>query len=618
MVFKNHLGTRIRTHIGTTIFASLLSPAVFAISVSEMEPVVQASALPTTINRYYIDAFGMSNDSRYTYYKIRNAEPNNDIPYDHTVIKDRFTNNAYTIDGSTSDFSIEGISGNGRFIFTRNGEIFDLKTGNTSNIQRNLEEDSLSDNGQYAAIYTYEDPLNIGVTCSEIYAYDFSSSNLAFVSAAYGTTNGGVCQQAGNFGISGDGSLIYWDSDSSDDSGFTYGPYANPINRDLFSVNWQVATDDTQRVSLANGDSEENTTSGGALYEPDYTADGLHVAFRSYFQYVDQHDPTGIHIYVRDVSSLATEAISVDANGDLVSGAYCQLPSISDDARYVVFHCGSSLVPGAGPGIYVRDRVTQTTQFVSEGNYGKISGDGQYILLLNGGVFLRPSTAPDDGIYIVGNPAARDPQDRPTYNSNYMYVTVPSSETNWQAFDSLTLVDNYLWKGKVAFDGVNGDAFKLDVGGNWVNGNIQYSGPWQNNYGDNNADGQLDANGSNITITQGPGVYEITFNESSLSYSVAKISDYNTLFIRGTNNNWGVTRMAYIGFNTWEAVVTFNGAHDERFKLDANGDWQINLGDNNADGTLDLNGADIYLPYASGKYRIQFYQDTMHYSVQAL
>lgn len=589
-----------------------------AISVDDMEPVLDVSTLPTEINRYYLNAFGMSNEGRYTYYQVTDADPNSDITYDQLVISDRFTGNTFTVDGLTNSFRIKGMSGNGRFIFTGDGEILDLKTGTTTNIQRSLGEDSLSNNGRFAAVYSNQDPLNIGITCTEVYAYDVLNTNFQLVSAAFGTTQQPVCEQGGNFGISGDGSQIYWDSDSSDESGATYGPYSNPINRDLFSKNWQVSADKTQRVSLANGDSQENTASGGALYDADYTADGLHVAFRSYFQYIDQHDPIGIHIYVRDVSSLTTEAISVDQNGDLAARATCNFPSISDDARYVSFRCDTAIIPGAGPGIYVRDRATQSTHYVSEGTYAKISGDGQTLIVLVGSTLFYPSASQEQGVYIVGNPAARDPQNLPAYNSNYMYVTVPNSDSNWQAFDGLTLVDNYLWKGTVTFDGLNGDAFKLDVGGYWVNGNIQYAAPWQNNYGDYNADGVLDANGSNIAITQGAGVYEITFNESAMSYSVAKQSDFSKLFVRGTNNNWDTTRMAYIGFNTWEAVVTFNGASDERFKIDATGDWQTNLGDNGADGTLDYNGADIYVPYANGKYRIQFYQDTMNYSIQAL
>lgn len=591
------------------------SSEVLAIDFSEMESVINNESLGE-FNQFRISDYAISEGGRFVIYTASETQDGAPTEFNKLFFLDRHSGNYHDIDLIEANFSSVKISANGRFVYDSRGSILDLKTGDISSVE---SVQDLSDNGRYAAIWAADDLLGLGLpsSCAEVYVKDLVTNTLTFASAAYGTQSDAVCKQAGIIGISGDGSKVFWDSDSEDDKELRYAPFPNPANRDVFSVNWFVEADETQRISLADNQSQENTTSGGAFYEWALTKDGMHIAFLSIHEYVENHIH-GSHIYVRDVATLNVEAVSVNNDGFLREGNFCDQPSISNDARYVVFRCRGELIPNKGPGIYLRDRQTQTTHFISSASVAEISGDGQYVLVSHRLTNYTPQNPGDSGLYVVGNPAARDPQDRPQFDTSLLFVTLPNTESNWLAFDSLTLVDDYLWKGDVVFDGLNGDAFKFDLGGYWNNGALMFQGAWENNFGDNNSDGVLDQNGGNIIVDQGAGVYEIVFDESSMQYNVTKKGEFPQLFVRGTFNNWGVNRMAYIGFNTWEVIVSFNGNHDERFKFDVYGDWRKNYGDDGADGSLELNAGDINLPHANGKYRIKFFQDTLHYSVEPL
>lgn len=70
-------------------------------------------------------------------------------------------------------------------------------------------------------------------------------------------------------------------------------------------------------------------------------------------------------------------------------------------------------------------------------------------------------------------------------------------------------------------------------------------------------------------------------------------SVFPSLYFRGTPNDWGTTAMELVANNTWRVQVYLDGRSDQRFKVDVDGDWQNNFGDNNADGVLDSWGADV-------------------------
>jgi len=82
----------------------------------------------------------------------------------------------------------------------------------------------------------------------------------------------------------------------------------------------------------------------------------------------------------------------------------------------------------------------------------------------------------------------------------------------------------------------------------------------------------------------------------------AVINDYGT-YVRGTFNDWDksseLKRMPISPAGQSNSVclrnATFGNSGNERFKIDASGDWSENYGDSNNDGILDLNGSSIHV-----------------------
>ena len=76
----------------------------------------------------------------------------------------------------------------------------------------------------------------------------------------------------------------------------------------------------------------------------------------------------------------------------------------------------------------------------------------------------------------------------------------------------MTLVGDHTWQAVVNFTGAGDSSgkqrFKFDLKGDWTT-----------NYGDSNADGTANLSGSDIFTTV-VGTYKVTFNDSTLVYSV--------------------------------------------------------------------------------------------------
>jgi len=97
--------------------------------------------------------------------------------------------------------------------------------------------------------------------------------------------------------------------------------------------------------------------------------------------------------------------------------------------------------------------------------------------------------------------------------------------------------------------------------------------------------------------------------------SASLLKTYPQVYFRGTPNGWGTTGMALISNYVWEITATFGPGSTERFKLDVNGDWSLNFGDNNADGIAEQSGGNIMITLGSGTYRIRFNDQTKQYWV---
>ncbi len=121
---------------------------------------------------------------------------------------------------------------------------------------------------------------------------------------------------------------------------------------------------------------------------------------------------------------------------------------------------------------------------------------------------------------------------------------------------------------------------------------------WTENYGDDNGDGTLDANGANIPVSA--GYYKITLDFNNMTYTIE--SYFWGIVGSATPGGWNGPDLA-LHYNpygdNWKAAVTLTNG-EIKFRL--NNDWTTNFGDDGADGTLDANGANI--PVAAGNYII--------------
>ena len=139
-------------------------------------------------------------------------------------------------------------------------------------------------------------------------------------------------------------------------------------------------------------------------------------------------------------------------------------------------------------------------------------------------------------------------------------------------------------------------AYVTLLDGEWK---IRKDNAWDVNYGDDGADGTLEAGGANIVATA--GTYKIVFDEAALTYT---IEAYTWGIVGSAYNDWGNggpdAALAYDPFtDTWRAQVKLE---DGLFKIRLNNDWTTSYGDGDDEGSLDAGGTDI--PVSSGYYEI--------------
>lgn len=147
-----------------------------------------------------------------------------------------------------------------------------------------------------------------------------------------------------------------------------------------------------------------------------------------------------------------------------------------------------------------------------------------------------------------------------------------------------------------------------------IDGEIKFreNNEWVNDFGDDGADGTLDAGGANIVSTS--GTYKITLDIAGGTYTMEPFS-------------WGVVGS---GYNDWggagpDAKFYYDYTTDT-FKADAklvdgeikfrqNNEWVTDLGDTGADGTLDVGGDNIAV--TAGHYSITLNFNDNTYTIEA-
>lgn len=146
-----------------------------------------------------------------------------------------------------------------------------------------------------------------------------------------------------------------------------------------------------ERVSVDSAEAEANGDSYG---RPAISADGRFVAFTSGASNLVPGDANGAEdIFVRDRQAGTTERVSVSTAG-IEADLRSDTPTISEDGRWIAFESdAANLAAGtsAGLDVFVRDRQTQTTEWISVGSSAlsppsfrsSISGDGRFVAFVS-------------------------------------------------------------------------------------------------------------------------------------------------------------------------------------------------------------------------------------------
>jgi len=150
-------------------------------------------------------------------------------------------------------------------------------------------------------------------------------------------------------------------------------------------------------------------------------------------------------------------------------------------------------------------------------------------------------------------------------------------------------------------------AYVTLLDGEWK---IRKDNDWGVNYGDDGADGTLDADGANMIVTA--GTYKVVFDEAALTYTIEAYTW--GLVGDATTNGWDGPDMplSYDSFtDTWRAQVKLN---DGEFKVRLNNDWGTNYGDTGLDGNLNDGGDNI--PVTFGYYEIIVNLNDLTYTLE--
>lgn len=260
---------------------------------------------------------------------------------------------------------------------------------------------------------------------------------------------------------------------------------------------------------------EEQVVTQSCLVRPAISADGRFVAFHSDAAGLVLNDTsTNSDIFVRDRELGTTERVSVGSNGETALGNGTEYansldPAISADGRFVAFmSSGRNLIAGREiheTHVYVRDRVTGTTEIVSERPDGQptngpaaqpsLSADGRYVAFvsyseglvpgddnLGPDVFVRDrigGTTRMASVTATGEPAAGGSSERPSISADGRSVAFHSDAGNLSPGGGFGTIDIIL------FDAASGVTKPLTIG---------------RDGGDNSIFPSLTANGSQVAF----------------------------------------------------------------------------------------------------------------------
>ena len=274
--------------------------------------------------------------------------------------------------------SLQALSGDPADLYTSTWFRLDRSDSTYTRIGRTLDSSSvgstvdISDDGRYTALVTEEamDPGDTNVCgpytygCPDVYLVDALTSTSTRISLG---PNGEQTDAPTSFvSISGDGNVIAWVSTAT-----TIVPGDTNAVADIFIHDVTAGT--TTRITNPLG--QQLTRYSGA---PDLSFDGRYLAFESDDASFTPGDGIDRDVFVLDRQTGVTEMVSL-TDLDAQANDYSQLPTISDDGRFVAFVSkATDFVAGDIEGkrdVFVRERQLGETLRVSQRMDGA-GGDG--------------------------------------------------------------------------------------------------------------------------------------------------------------------------------------------------------------------------------------------------
>ncbi|MGA8039503.1 MAG: hypothetical protein WCA93_05280 [Acidimicrobiia bacterium] len=266
-------------------------------------------------------------------------------------------------------------------------------------------------------------------------------------------TGGGSVGPGTRMAVSDDGRYVAFESSSSLDPGDT-----NMVN-DVYLKDMQTGA--LTRVSVSSGGALANGSSGGDTV--DISNDGRYVLFNSNASNLVTGDTNSSgDLFIHDRQTGGTERIL--RSDSLQSVSFARQGSLSGNGRYVAF-AGRGYDGASGssdPGTFVWDRVTKTTERVTDGanftgltetQFAAISDDGRYVAFVttefnhDGDVILfdRNSDTWEVANPRIGGAAPVGAQVGVSISGNGRYVAFGSTATNYVAGDTANTNDVFVY-----------------------------------------------------------------------------------------------------------------------------------------------------------------------------
>jgi len=185
-------------------------------------------------------------------------------------------------------------------------------------------------------------------------------------------------------------------------------------------------------------------------------------------------------------------------------------------------------------------------------------------------------------------------------NTTYPVIYVPGGYQGWSPATANQLAsknNDNTYEGYVYFP-ADQKEFKITLGPDW-----------NNNLGDDGANGSLEPNGANLSVPEA-GFYKFNVDLTALTYTLLK-TEWG-LIGSATADGWNSDQnMSYdAAAGTWNIIVNLVAGE---VKFRANDDWGLNYGDDGANALLEAGGQNIAIP-GPGTYTIKLYLDKPDYT----